>query len=143
MIKLVDFGTSRRIADDHHMHGVYGTSYFCAPEVVDGDYSEKCDVWSIGVIFYILLSGQPPFQGATGKDVTAAVKKGQFNLTGDHWDKISDKAKDLIKRILCKQSDRITASEAFHHPYFDYILSKNLDPATAKQSQEQVSKALY
>ncbi len=57
MIKLVDFGTSRRIADDHHMHGVYGTSYFCAPEVVEGDYSEKCDVWSIGVLFYILISG--------------------------------------------------------------------------------------
>ena len=61
MIKLVDFGTSRRIADDHHMHGVYGTSYFCAPEVVEGDYSEKCDVWSIGVILYAILAGNLPF----------------------------------------------------------------------------------
>jgi calcium-dependent protein kinase len=96
-VKLIDFGTSRRIADDHHMHAVYGTAYFCAPEVIDGDYSEKCDVWSIGVLLYMLLSGQPPFNGAIGKDVTAAIKKGQYAMSGDYWDKISAPAKDLIK----------------------------------------------
>ena len=94
---MIDFGTSRRIADDHHMHAVYGTAYFCAPEVIDGDDSEKCDVWSIGVLLYMILSGQPPFNGAIGKDVTAAIKKGQYNMTGDYWDKISAPAKDLIK----------------------------------------------
>mmetsp|Transcript_23188 Transcript_23188/g.30943 ORF Transcript_23188/g.30943 Transcript_23188/m.30943 type:complete len:130 (-) Transcript_23188:889-1278(-) len=57
IIKLIDFGTSRRINDQHAMHGVFGTSYYLAPEVIEGTYSEKCDVWSVGVILYILLSG--------------------------------------------------------------------------------------
>lgn len=67
-IKLTDFGTSRRITDDH-LQGVYGTSFFCAPEVAIGDYNEKCDVWSIGVIFYMLLCGQPPLNGTTGRQI--------------------------------------------------------------------------
>jgi len=63
MIKLIDFGTSRRINENHAMHGVFGTSYYLAPEVIEGIYSEKCDVWSVGVILYMLLTGHPPFDG--------------------------------------------------------------------------------
>lgn len=63
IVKLIDFGTSRHINSKHEMHGVYGTSYFLAPEVIERNYSEKCDVWSCGVILYMLLSGQPPFNG--------------------------------------------------------------------------------
>lgn len=64
-------------------------------------------------------------------------------MSGDHWDKISAPAKDLIKLMLSKENQRISAQEAFHHPYFDFILSKNLDPTIIKQSAEHVSKALY
>ena len=65
IIKLIDFGTSRRVNNEHAMHGVFGTSYYVSPEVIEGTYSEKCDVWSVGVILYILLSGEPPFNGET------------------------------------------------------------------------------
>lgn len=59
-VKITDFGISRRIIESH-LHDVYGTSYYCAPEVLIGDYNEKCDVWSIGVIFYLLICGELPF----------------------------------------------------------------------------------
>lgn len=61
ILKILDFGTSRRIGADHHMHGIHGTVHYIAPEVLEGDYDEKCDVWSVGVILYMLLSGSAPF----------------------------------------------------------------------------------
>jgi calcium-dependent protein kinase len=78
------------------MHGVFGTGYYCAPEVIHGDYSEKCDVFSIGVIFFIILSGQAPFQGPTAKDVLDAILKGTYSMTGPVWSHVSQGAKDLI-----------------------------------------------
>lgn len=62
-VKLLDFGNSRKMGENEAMHGVYGTAYYVAPEVLFGDYDEKCDIWSIGVILYMLLSGNPPFNG--------------------------------------------------------------------------------
>ena len=56
------------------MHGVFGTSYYLAPEVIEGVYSEKCDVWSVGVIMYILLCGEPPFNAATDEEVIELIK---------------------------------------------------------------------
>lgn len=96
IIKLIDFGTSRRVNDQHAMHGVFGTSYYVAPEVIMGTYSEKCDVWSIGVILYILLSGEPPFNGSTDQQIVENIKGGEFSMSGPAWDDISNEAKDLI-----------------------------------------------
>jgi len=75
------------------MHGVFGTGYYCSPEVIHGDYSEKCDVWSIGVIFYMLLCGQPPFKGNSGKEVLDSVMKGDYSTEGPIWQSISPAAK--------------------------------------------------
>jgi len=71
------------------MHGVYGTGYYCAPEVVHGDYSEKCDVWSIGVIFYILLCGCAPFNGDSAKEILDNILKGEFSMEGSIWQQVS------------------------------------------------------
>ena len=59
-IKVIDFGTSQPYAKDG-MHNVFGTPYYIAPEVLKGDYDEKCDLWSIGVILYMMMCGRPPF----------------------------------------------------------------------------------
>ena len=101
------------------MHGVFGTSYYVAPEVIEGTYSEKCDVWSIGIILYILISGEPPFNGATDEEIVEKIKMGEYNMEGNRWNETSPEVKDLIARILCKEEDRISAAEAFQHPWFD------------------------
>ena len=74
IVKLIDFGTSRRVNEKHAMHGIFGTSYYLAPEVIEGTYSEKCDVWSLGVILFILLSGVPPFAGNSDEEVVQSIK---------------------------------------------------------------------
>ena len=119
MLKLIDFGTSRRINDQHAMHGVFGQSYYNAPEVIEGVYSEKCDVWSIGVIMYILLSGEPPFNAPTDHEVIQLIKAGDFSMEGENWEHVSDEAKNLLSQLLTREANRLSAQDAFHHPWFD------------------------
>ena len=79
-VKLLDFGNSRQMGENEGMHGVFGTAYYVAPEVLMGDYDEKCDIWSIGVILFMLLSGNPPFNGSSDIHILEAVKKGSFSI---------------------------------------------------------------
>jgi calcium-dependent protein kinase len=62
------------------MHQLYGTSYYIAPEILEGKYTEKCDLWSIGVILYCMISGSPPFSGDNDKEILEKVKIGKYNL---------------------------------------------------------------
>jgi calcium-dependent protein kinase len=66
------------------MELVLGTAYYIAPEVLTGNYNEKCDIWSIGVILYILLSGEPPFSGNTDKDIIERVRKGSYHFNSNY-----------------------------------------------------------
>ena len=83
------------------MHMMYGTPYYIAPEVLTGSYTEMCDMWSIGVILYIMLCGSPPFNGEDD-EIIAKVKKGQWSFGSSKWDTISDEAKDLVKSLMQK-----------------------------------------
>lgn len=82
------------------MKQMYGTTYYIAPEVLKGDYTEKCDLWSIGVILYIMLCGKPPFPGTSDKEILRKVVVGQYDMSGAVWDKRSDDVKDLIKNLM-------------------------------------------
>lgn len=101
-IKVIDFGTSVTIDQRKKLNGRFGTAYYIAPEVInDSKYTEKCDVWSSGVILYILLCGQPPFNGADDQEIIDCVKEGVYNFDAPEWENVSLEAVDLIKKMLC------------------------------------------
>ena len=80
ILKIVDFGTSKVFDHTKILKQCHGTPYYIAPEVLRENYNEKCDIWSCGVIFYILLSGIPPFNGIDDDEIMKAVKKGKFHF---------------------------------------------------------------
>ena len=79
-IKVIDFGAALFVPMHTKMSEKLGTPYYIAPEVLAGKYDEKCDIWSIGVIMYILLSGCAPFNGIGDKDIMNNVKKGEYSF---------------------------------------------------------------
>jgi calcium-dependent protein kinase len=80
-IKVIDFGTALFYSPETRINETLGTPYYIAPEVLVGNYTEKCDMWSIGVIMFIMLSGTPPFNGHTDEEIMNAVKKGAFKFS--------------------------------------------------------------
>jgi calcium-dependent protein kinase len=115
-IKLVDFGLSSKFGKDK-MHTIVGTCYYVAPEVLKQKYGPKCDVWSLGVIMYLLLAGKPPFVGKSKVEVFYKIRKSEYSLEGNVWDSISEEAKDLIRKLLTKsQKRRLSAVQALEHP---------------------------
>ena len=99
-IKIIDFGTSLVYDPTKKLEEKLGTPYYIAPEVLNKNYGAKCDIWSIGVITYILLCGAPPFSGQTDNDIMKAVRAGKVSFAGDHWKGISEVAKDFISQLL-------------------------------------------
>jgi calcium-dependent protein kinase len=100
------------------MHHTYGTAYYIAPEVLEGKYTEKCDLWSIGVILYIMLSGRPPFKGNNDREILKKVMVGKYTLDGELWSKRSEPVKTMIQALLEKDpTKRLTAKQALDHPW--------------------------
>ena len=98
---------------------------YVAPEVLAGNYNEKCDDWSAGVIMYILLTGCPPFQGKTQIELLKAVKSGIFSKEISEYRVLSNEAKDLIESLLTVDPiKRISSEKALQHPWFVKIQKK-------------------
>ena len=124
-IKLIDFGLSKRFGaiqeqqPAEKMHTIVGTPYYVAPEVLRGNYDFACDVWSLGVILYIMLCGYPPFEGDNNKEIFKRVLQQKLEFDPEDWTQISDEAKDLITKMLVKDpTKRISIMEAYNHPWF-------------------------
>mmetsp|Transcript_168031 Transcript_168031/g.297702 ORF Transcript_168031/g.297702 Transcript_168031/m.297702 type:complete len:499 (+) Transcript_168031:99-1595(+) len=117
-IKVIDFGLAKRFdkTKDPPMKTKAGTPYYVAPQVLMGSYDEKCDIWSCGVIAYILLCGYPPFYGDKDEDILRRVRRGDFEFPSPDWDEISAPGKDIIEKMLTMvPEDRPTAGEILEH----------------------------
>jgi calcium-dependent protein kinase len=124
LLKLIDFGTSVIQTRKKKLKNRKGTIAYIAPEVIDNTYNEKCDIWSIGVIMYILLSGKMPFGGSNDEEIIMSIKQGSYSLKGKQWDAISPQAKDLINNLLCYDpKKRFSAEQGLDHDWFR--LNKN------------------
>ncbi|CAG9333526.1 unnamed protein product [Blepharisma stoltei] len=128
-IKLIDFGAAGYFSKNQELTGSFGTPYYIAPEVLVGGYTEKCDLWSAGVIMYILLTGKPPFDGTTEEEILNSIKQMKYNSNStEAFQKLSEEAKDLINRLLTPEKDRINARDALEH---DWIKNNFSEPPTA------------
>ncbi|XP_064949153.1 CDPK-related kinase 5 [Musa acuminata AAA Group] len=117
-LKAIDFGLSDFVKPDERLNDIVGSAYYVAPEVLHRSYSTEADVWSIGVIAYILLCGSRPFWARTESGIFRAVLKADPSFTELPWPSLSPEAKDFVKRLLSKDPRRrMTASQALCHPW--------------------------
>ena len=116
-IKVIDFGMSKICDPNDIMFERVGTAYYISPEVLEGMYDEKCDIWSAGVILYILLCGYPCFNGETDEQIYKEIRKKKYDFPSPEWDIISDDAKNLIKKMLSDADERISAEEVLKDPW--------------------------
>lgn len=117
-VKLIDFGLSVKLREDESTTGKVGTIYTMAPEVLKGDYTTSADLWGVGVITFILLSGKKPFWGKNKEIVEKKIRKCNYNFDGPSWKHVSQEAKDFISSLIkFKPEDRLTAEQALRTPW--------------------------
>ncbi|XP_051126133.1 calcium-dependent protein kinase 19-like [Andrographis paniculata] len=118
LLKATDFGLSVFIEEGKVYKDLVGSAYYVAPEVLRRRYGKEADIWSAGVILYILLCGVPPFWAETEKGIFDTVLRGQVDFESEPWPSISDTAKDLVRKMLTQDPEkRITAAEVLEHPW--------------------------
>ena len=130
-VTIIDFGTAGSFTPGEKMNQKYGTPYYIAPEVLKKSYDHKCDLWSCGVILYILLCGYPPFNGQTDKKIIEAVLAGEYTLDEPEWHSVSEEAKNLVSCLLqVDPNNRISALDALNHPWI--VAKSNIDRVSAE-----------
>ena len=162
MIKLTDFGFAKEV--DSVLKTPCYTPYYVAPEVLraevrkTGSYDKSCDMWSLGVILYILLAGYPPFYSEGGFNISPGMKRrirlGQYDFPDEEFGNVSNAVKDLIKRLLhTDANERMTIMEMMNHPWVSgvmnvpqtplrtaYILQEDRD--VLNEAKEELTQAL-
>ncbi|KAL3816207.1 hypothetical protein ACHAXA_001263 [Cyclostephanos tholiformis] len=118
-IRLIDFGLSRRhVEDEPPMSNPVGTAYYMSPELLKGKYDRSTDIWSIGIVTYVLLAGYAPFRGDTDEEIFESIRRGHFAFPARAWSDKSNEAMDFIRSLLRRDPrKRFTAMEASMHPW--------------------------
>lgn len=136
-IKIIDFGLSTKFISEKCMKDIVGTPFYVAPEVLEGVYTNACDIWSLGVVLYTMLNGRPPFTG-TSSEVLSKVSKAAVFFPERNWRGVSTEAKDIILKMLERNPEkRLTAKQCLDHPW----LMKNGD-TTLHQIDMKILKKL-
>ncbi|KAK1372829.1 Calcium-dependent protein kinase 17 [Heracleum sosnowskyi] len=114
----LDFGLSIFYKQGDHFKDIVGSAYYIAPEVLKKRYGQEADIWSVGVMLYILLSGVPPFWAESEHGIFNAILRGHVDFSCDPWPSISPQAKDLVKKMLTLDpKQRLTAVQVLSHPW--------------------------
>jgi calcium-dependent protein kinase len=119
-IKIIDFGLSRKFTPEHsELHSIVGSPYYVAPEVLEGKYEMQCDIWSLGVLMYVLLSGSPPFYSDNKIELYYKIRNEQPSFASKIWQSVSQEAIDLIKDMLNKYpKKRPKANKILEYSWF-------------------------
>mmetsp|Transcript_13669 Transcript_13669/g.44289 ORF Transcript_13669/g.44289 Transcript_13669/m.44289 type:complete len:541 (+) Transcript_13669:71-1693(+) len=132
VLKLIDFGTARPCLEKQVLGTMVGTSYYIAPQVLQRKYGRGCDVWSAGVMMYVLLSGSPPFPGRTDAEIMRHVKRARYGFEKSIWSNVSSDAKDLIRQLMCVDTHaRLSAEQALHSAW-------SADSATSRRRADSL-----
>ncbi|WZZ38194.1 hypothetical protein YC2023_034453 [Brassica napus] len=117
-LKATDFGLSVFYKPGEVFKDIVGSAYYIAPEVLKRKYGPEADIWSIGVMLYILLCGVPPFWAESENGIFNAILKSHVDFSSDPWPSISPQAKDLVKKMLNSDpKQRLTAAQVLNHPW--------------------------
>ncbi|KAG2486610.1 hypothetical protein HYH03_014778 [Edaphochlamys debaryana] len=130
-IKVIDYGCSSYCPEGVTLTLPYGSPLYAAPEVLHCKYDKSADIWSLGVISYLLFVGYPPFYGATDKEIIIKAQRGFFSLDGPGWDAVSEQAKAFVAAMLrLKPGSRPSAQQLLQHPWMlsAQHLGEDLDP---------------
>ena len=143
-IKIIDFGASINYKKDHHLKLKTGSPYYIAPEVIKRCYNEKCDIWSCGVILYILLSGAPPFNGKNQNEIMNNVLLGTYNINNKHLQGVSSEARDLISKMLTYDyNERISADDVCNSQWLNNFRLKNLNKRNTSEFTNVVDNIIH
>jgi len=137
-LKLIDFGLAIQLAPKAYETEVCGTTSYMAPEVIKGRYQTECDMWSLGVMVYFMLSGALPFKGRNDAEKEAKIQAGSFSFSAPAWGSVSDDGKDFVKQLLNQDpTKRLTGKQALGHPWISNRATRGESPIN-----EQVVKQL-
>lgn len=132
-LKLIDFGLSTHFTRGQRLSRVVGSSYYVAPEVLKKSYTEACDLWSLGVIVYMLLSGAPPFYGKNDEAIKASIVQGEYTFPHELFRDVSDEAMAFVSTLLSYNIEyRYTAEQALTHPW----LAANCDGEALQRAKD-------
>lgn len=137
-LKIIDFGLSTCLKSDNRYR--VGSPYYMAPEIIHGNFSYKTDVWSVGVILFVMLTGHFPFSGKTNDEVFEKILSKNYESKYLNEKKCSPYAKDLIAKLLVKdQDERISIDAALCHPWFKYYLSLEAENPADRIDEEIIN----
>jgi len=141
-IKIIDFGFSKVFHGTNDLHNMLGSPYYVAPEVLSASdtkgYGPQCDIWSLGVVVYTMLCGQPPFYGDDNNQIYKDIQTGEYTWPDDIV--VSQDAKDFVSQMLVLDPEkRISAAGALHHPWITSASKLEVNPITSRMLS-QLSK---